>query len=54
MIEWDKILREKSYSKEELKEVEQLFKNFTNYTLRLIEKEINGKLSSRYVLIAKK
>ena len=36
------------------KEVEQLFKNFANYTLRLIEKEINGKLSSRYVLIAKK
>jgi len=26
MIEWDKKLREKSYSKEELKEVGQLFK----------------------------
>ena len=30
------------------------FQNFANHTLRLIEKEVNGKLSSRYVLIAKK
>jgi ubiquinone/menaquinone biosynthesis C-methylase UbiE len=36
------------------KEIEQLFKNFTNYTLRLIEKEVEGKLSSRYILIARK
>lgn len=36
------------------KEIEQLFKNFTNYTLRLIEKEVDGKLSSRYILIARK
>jgi len=35
-------------------EIEQLFKNFTNYTLRLIEREVEGKLSSRYVLVAKK
>jgi len=36
------------------KEIKQFFKKFKRYTLKKLEKEINGKLSSRYVVIAKK
>lgn len=36
------------------KKIKQLFKEFKRYILKTLEKEINGKISSRYVVIATK